>query len=116
MNETNQQAVITSGRGRINLRDVLQSAAAAGIGAVLSIASPLLEGGNLDLDWSRMWKLALGVAVVHIVRKLISPPVLVITQPPQHVVQAVKEGEATIKLSTPESAPLIIKTDDKSKQ
>jgi hypothetical protein len=98
-----QQTVVTSGRGQLSVRDLMQGAVAAGIGAVFSIAAPLLEGGNFAIDWPRMWKLALGMGIAHIVRKLLHPPVVVITQPPQQMVNAVKSGE-TLEVTTPESA------------
>jgi hypothetical protein len=103
MTEQNSQTVITSGRGKLSARDLIQGALAAGLGAVLSIASPLLEGGNLDIDFDRMWKLALGVGIVHIARKLLHPPVVVITKPTEKAVEAVKSGEATVEITTPES-------------
>lgn len=105
-----QQTVVTSGLGKLGLRDLVQGAIMAGLGAAGSIILPLLESGELDFDFNRMWKLAIGVAGAHLIRKLISPQMVVITNPPQQMVQAVKAGEV-IEVTTPESASKVMEID-----
>lgn len=115
MEQQQNQTVVTSGLGKLSVRDLAQGAIMAGLGAAGSIILPLLESGELDFDFNRMWKLAIGVAGAHLIRKLISPQVMVITNPPQQMVQAVKAGE-TIEVTTPESSSRVMELDTENKK
>lgn len=94
------QTVVTSELGKLNLRDLAQGAIMAGLGAVSGIIYPLLESGNLEFDWLRMAKMAAGFAIAHVLRKLLSPPVIVMTNPTQKAVELVKAKEATVTIET----------------
>lgn len=92
------QTVVTSGFGRINWRDLGQGALMAALGAVAAIVYPILESGSLEFDFSRIWKMAVGAALLHLIRKLMTGPTVVITNPTPQQVQAVKEGEAQVQI------------------
>lgn len=102
-----QQTVVTSGLGSINTRDLIQGAVMAGLGAGAGLLYPVIAawstGEDVVLNVSLIWKASVGAGVLHIVRKFLSPPVVVITKPTQEVVQAVKDKEATIEVKTPAS-------------
>lgn len=113
-NYMQERTVVTSGFGKLNVRDLLQGAVMAGLGAGAGLLYPVLDawatGAEVVLNLPLIWKAAVAAGILHIVRKLMHPPVVVITNPPQQMVNAVKSGEV-LEVTTPESASKVMELD-----
>lgn len=102
-----QQTIVTSGKGTLSARDLAQGAIMAALGAALGLIYPVVDawatGQDVHLNISLIWKASIGAGVLHIIRKLLSGPAVVITNPPKEVMQAVKQGEAIVEVKTEDS-------------
>lgn len=101
------QTVLTSGLGKINWRDLLNGAFNAALGAVGGIIlswtevlqTPGADPKEKTLNWTVVAILA-GVAFLqHIIRKLLSPQVVVVTDPTPQQLKMVKTGDAKVQIS-----------------
>lgn len=88
----------TSGQFTLNLRDFLKGAAVAVFAAVLAFLSPLLEAGDFHIEWKRVGSVALIAFLGYLVKNFVTPPQIVIQDPPKETVQAVKDGKATVSV------------------
>lgn len=93
-----QQTVVTSSRFSLNLSDWAKSLVMAVGGAVFGLIQASIQSGSLDFDWKKIGLAALGAAVVYIGKNFFDAPRIVVTDAPPETVQAVKDGDATVKV------------------
>jgi hypothetical protein len=96
------------GMGRLSLRDLAQGAIMAGLGAGAGLLYPLImswsSGAETAFNLSLVWKASVGAAGLHLIRKLFSGPALIIKEPPQGIMEAVKQGEVTVEVKPTEES------------
>lgn len=86
----------TSKQFTVNMRDVLKGLATAVLTPVFLIMISSLEQGSWNFDWKNLGIVALSAFLGYILKNFLTPARIVITDP--KTVEAVKEGEATVKV------------------
>lgn len=85
---------ITAGRGTLNARDFIRSLIVAAISPVFPIVMDSINAGDFALNWKHIWMTAAGAAFAYLVKNLLTPSEVVITDPAK--VEAVKQGETIV--------------------
>lgn len=88
----------TSGQFSLNARDFFKGLLIAVLTPVITVIIQSLEAGNLKFDWTAIGVTALSAFLAYIVKNLLAPAQIVITDPHPTSVQAVKEGKAEAKV------------------
>jgi hypothetical protein len=85
--------VTTSSFLNLNWSDLLKGAILAAITTPVTIILESLNAGSLVFDWKHIGTIALAGFLSYIVKNLLSPASIKITDVPKETVAAVKEGE-----------------------
>jgi hypothetical protein len=94
------QAKATSGPGAISYRDLIKGAVMAGISAVLTTIYSAIDTGGLDsVNWKSVLTVTILAVTSYLLKNFFAPTKLVIENPPQSVVKAVKEGESKVTVT-----------------
>lgn len=82
---------ITAGRGKLDARDFLRGLFVASISTTVPIISDSINAGNFNLNWKHIGLTALAGAVGYLVKNMLTPSQVIVTDPVQ--VEAAKQGE-----------------------
>jgi hypothetical protein len=94
------QAKATSGPGAISTRDLIKGAVMAAISAILTTVYSAIDTGGLEnINWKTVLTVAIGTTITYLLKNFFAPTKLVIENPPQTVVKAVKEGESKVTVT-----------------
>jgi len=88
--------VTTSSKFTLNSRDVIKGLIIAVILPVLTIIQTSVDSGTLTFNWKAIAIAAVSGFVAYIIKNFLSPAEIVITNPPEKVVEAVKSGESEV--------------------
>lgn len=88
------QTTTTSGQFSLNARDFLKGALVAVLTPVVTVIIQSLEAGSLKFDWTAIGITALSAFLAYIVKNFLAPAQIVIQNPTDNEVQAVKQGTA----------------------
>lgn len=88
----------TPGLFNVNLRDFLRGALIAVLSAPVTIITQSLDAGSLKFDWKTIGIVCLSAFISYVVKNLLTPAEVIITNASKEEVKAVKDGvaEATI--------------------
>lgn len=86
----------TSSQFSVQWIDILKGLAVAVLTPVFSIMMVSLDEGKLTFDWKIIGTVAISSAMAYILKNFLTPARIVITDP--KTVEAVKDGEATVKV------------------
>lgn len=89
----------TSQQFRVNSHDVLRGLLVAVITPVLTIIMTSLNAGELIFNWKAIGLVAVGAAVAYIIKNFLTPAAIIISAPPA-IVEDVKNGDATVKVTS----------------
>lgn len=84
----------SSKRWSWNVQDVYKGLKVAVILPVLTIVQTSITAGSFSIDWREVGLAAAGGFVAYMIKNLLEPASIVITDPPPQQVEAVKEGKA----------------------
>lgn len=92
--------VTTSKRFTLNLSDWWKGLIMAVGGAVFQIIADTIQSGSLIFDWPAIGRAALGALVVYLGKNFFTPSAIVVKDVPKETVDAVKDGEARVTVTT----------------
>ena len=74
----------------LNVHDLIKGAIMAGLGAAMAIIEPLLTAGVFTINWQNVWHMALGSAVIDLIKNFLTPPPRTIEMDPNQTVLITK--------------------------
>ena len=92
--------VVTSKRFSLNLNDWWKGLIMAVAAPTVAVIIDSISDGNFNIDWSLVWKTALGAFLAYITKNLFTGPAVVIKDVDNDTVDAVAEGRATARITT----------------
>lgn len=90
--------VVTSSQFSLNVKDLLKGLLFTVINSVLTALLPLLQAGTFKFNWALIGGVAATTAISYLLKNYFSPSEIILKNPAQETVQAVKSGEATVKV------------------
>lgn len=90
--------ITTSNQFSLSLKDILKGLLVAVITPVITIIMTSVNAGQLTFDWKAIGIVALAAGLAYLVKNFFTPAAIVIDAPASQV-QAVKDGDATIKVT-----------------
>jgi len=92
--------ISTSSFGKLNLRDFIRSLAMTVAASVVStIYAALQSGGFAAINWSHVGEVAASAGLGYLITNLLSKSKIIVNAD-KETVQAVKEGEAVVNVSS----------------
>lgn len=88
----------TSKQFRLNINDWWKGLIMAVGGAVFQIIVDTIQMGSLTFDWQKIGMAALGAIVVYLGKNFFTPSSIMV-KAPEATIEAVKEGDATVKVA-----------------
>jgi hypothetical protein len=92
--------VTTSKRGTLNTRDFLRGLLITVITAALTTVLTMLEAEDLVIKWKTIGIAGLAAGISYLLKNLLSPGEIVITNPAPATMEAIKQGTAEVKVET----------------
>ncbi|SRR6188768_1849792 len=92
--------VTTSKRFSLNWQDIWKGLKMAVILPALTTIYTSLEAGKLDFDWKAIGMTAALGFIGYLIKNFIAPPEIVIKNPSESSIEAVKDGTADVKVIT----------------
>lgn len=90
--QTNQQY-------RLNWRDITRGLLIAVLTAVVTAVYEAISQGGLEtIEWKEIGGIALSAGLAYLIKNFFTPTEIVVVNPPEHAVTAVKSGEADVKV------------------
>lgn len=87
----------TSTQFAVNLKDILKGLLVAVLTPVFTIVITSLQAGSLVFNWTAIGITALIAGMSYILKNFLTPAQIIVEAPPA-TVEAVKEGEAEVKV------------------
>jgi hypothetical protein len=88
----------SSGQFSLNSADLLKGLLMAVLTPVVTILIDTLNQGSLTFDWKHIGVTALGALLAYLIKNFLSPAQIVIQNPTDTEVKAVKQGTASAKV------------------
>lgn len=88
----------TSTQFTLNVSDLWKGLIVAVITPIATIIISSLNNGSLTFDWPAIWKTAVAAALAYLLKNFLTPSAIVVKDASKQQVEAVKEGEATVKV------------------
>lgn len=92
------ETIVTSKQFTLNLRDVLKGLIMAVLVPVATIITQSIDQGSLTFNWKAIGLAAIGGFVAYLVKNFLSPSQIVVKNPSDNAIAAVKEGKAEAKI------------------
>lgn len=92
------QTVVTSKRFNLNLSDWWKGLIMAVGAPVIAIIQQSLNAGTFTVNWKTVFTVSLSAALIYLGKNFFDAPRIVVTDAPPETVQAVKDGDATVKV------------------
>jgi len=92
------QSTVTSTQFTINVSDIWKGLIVAVITPIATIIISSLNAGTLTFDWPAIWKTAVAAALAYLLKNFLTPSAIVVKDAPQKQVEAVKSGDAEVKV------------------
>lgn len=92
------QTTTTSKQFTINLTDIWKGLLVAVITPVLTVVLDSLNSGSLTFDWKHIGITALTAGIAYIIKNFLSTSKIVVHDATPEVVEAVKDGNAEVKV------------------
>lgn len=94
----NQTTTTTSKQFSLNLSDWWKGLLMAILVPVIAVISDSISRGSLNFDWHLILVSAIGGLLAYLTKNWLTPSAIVIKNAPSETVDAVKSGEATVKV------------------
>jgi hypothetical protein len=88
----------SSGQFSLNTNDLLKGLLLAVLTPVITILIDTLNQGSLTFDWKHIGVTALSALLAYLVKNFLAPAQIVIQDPTDNEVKAVKQGTASAKV------------------
>jgi hypothetical protein len=99
-----QTTTTTSKQFRLNLKDLLRGLLIAAVTASLTgIYEAVTQCGISCIDWKQTGGIALAAGLAYLIKNFLTPAEIVVMNPPEEQLEAVKHGEATVKVTAKKS-------------